>query len=643
MAHEVFVSHSSLDKPIADAVCAALEVVAVRCWIAPRDVQPGRSFAGEITRAIQRSRVMVLIFSAHSNVSEQILREVQLAANAHLHIVQFRIQDVVPNEDLEYYLSAPHWLDAMTPPLENHIQQLVTSVKALLQLAQQGATAPLLPSQVTQCPPQPAIATITSVPAQPAGQTPSKTKRAIWIAAAVAIFFLGASVVYFYMPRRGATRQGRSQAVATAPLPGQQASPANLPPPADILFSDSFRRADAGQWDIGQGDMAFGGRARFFYLPIFGGTRPVGAVIRANALENGGLDFGGIQFAASLAERGANLGQDMNMRVDLFVPTDAARNITQAGPYFRSRAAAAGDGIFGGTSSGYWVALYSTGEVKVEVLNGRPGDPIVAASGTPSDFDPRRMHTIEVAVSGGNLEVALDGYLLGFDQNGQTVTTVDIPPFWNGPPVIGVNDGTAGLCFGAKTNRGKIGGQRATNLVVTTFRSLSGLPVKNQRTGSSGTSRSTSTRFVPQLGLSPEASLQQAGLKVRSATGALAVAAATANMVLGHGRTAVLIVEGGPVTNLELELDRPARKIFLERIGTSHGSSVPTWRIESLDKSGQVLDSFGEEHGLPAEPRTVELSGQGIAAIRLSTDNRFGSGTWATWNCLPVSELSWEQ
>src|ERR1700758_4840036 len=147
MAHEVFISHSSLDKPVADAVCAALEKTAIRCWIAPRDVQPGRSFAGEITRAIQRSRLMVLIFSGHSNVSEQILREVQLAANAHLHIVQFRIEDVVPNEDLEYYLSAPHWLDAMTPPLENHIQRLLTSVKSLLELAQQRATPPPIPTQ----------------------------------------------------------------------------------------------------------------------------------------------------------------------------------------------------------------------------------------------------------------------------------------------------------------------------------------------------------------------------------------------------------------------------------------------------------------------------------------------------------------
>src|SRR5947199_4303782 len=132
MAHDVFISHSAQDKSVADAVCAGLEKAGVRCWIAPRDVQPGRSFAGEITRAIQQSKAMVLIFSAHSNNSQQVLREVQLAVSSHLHIIQLRIEDVRPNDDLTYFLSTPHWLDALTPPVEKHLQRLVAAVEALL-------------------------------------------------------------------------------------------------------------------------------------------------------------------------------------------------------------------------------------------------------------------------------------------------------------------------------------------------------------------------------------------------------------------------------------------------------------------------------------------------------------------------------
>ena len=135
MAHDVFISHSSGDKQVADSVCAVLENAGIRCWVAPRDVQPGRPFAGEITRAIQQSKVFVLIFSAHSNNSEQVLREVQLAADSRLHIVQFRIEDTRINDDLRYYLSTPHWLDALTPPLEMHLARLQVSIAALLKMS----------------------------------------------------------------------------------------------------------------------------------------------------------------------------------------------------------------------------------------------------------------------------------------------------------------------------------------------------------------------------------------------------------------------------------------------------------------------------------------------------------------------------
>lgn len=233
MAHHVFISHSSQDKPVADAVCAALEGASIRCWIAPRDVQPGRSFAGEITRAIQNSKVMVLIFSAHTNTSEQVLREVQLAANSHLHIVQFRIQDVIPNDDLEYYLSTPHWLDALTPPLESHLDRLKTSVRALLDMARPESPAPVKPTQATLS--QAVIPPITSVP-------PQRTKvplpeRMRWIAAgAIALFVISAAVFLFaLLPRLRHAATPTNASVATTPTPtsiaGQRASVTSSPLP----------------------------------------------------------------------------------------------------------------------------------------------------------------------------------------------------------------------------------------------------------------------------------------------------------------------------------------------------------------------------------------------------------------------------
>jgi hypothetical protein len=84
---------------------------------------------------------MVLVFSRHSNNSEQVLREVQLAVDSHLPIVRFRIEDVPLTDDLRYYLSAPHWLDALTRPVSKHLPRLELAVKELLEQTPESAGA----------------------------------------------------------------------------------------------------------------------------------------------------------------------------------------------------------------------------------------------------------------------------------------------------------------------------------------------------------------------------------------------------------------------------------------------------------------------------------------------------------------------
>ncbi|MEY2440349.1 MAG: hypothetical protein QOI34_1734 [Verrucomicrobiota bacterium] len=220
MAHDVFISHSSQDKPVADAACAALEGTNIRCWIAPRDVQPGRTFAGEINRAIQHSKVLVLIFSANSNKSEQVLREVQLASNSHLHIVQFRIQDVIPNDDLEYYLSAPHWLDALLPPLENHLERLKGSVKALLQLDAPAEPFPGADPTAEKGGPSPAASKVEERvrPRPPHDGIPPKRTN-VWmplLVAAVVLCAILLGLLFFQLSKRP-KGEAQSQITGTSP------------------------------------------------------------------------------------------------------------------------------------------------------------------------------------------------------------------------------------------------------------------------------------------------------------------------------------------------------------------------------------------------------------------------------------------
>jgi formylglycine-generating enzyme required for sulfatase activity len=132
MPHDVFISYSPRDKPIADAVCATLENNGIRCWIAPRDILAGMDRGEALIDAINSSRVFILIFSSSANESRDIKREVERAVSKGIIVVPFRIEDVPLSKSLEYFISVPHWLDALTPPIEKHLITLAEKIHLLL-------------------------------------------------------------------------------------------------------------------------------------------------------------------------------------------------------------------------------------------------------------------------------------------------------------------------------------------------------------------------------------------------------------------------------------------------------------------------------------------------------------------------------
>lgn len=137
MAKEVFISHSSQDRATATAVCACLESSGFDCWIAPRDILPGQPWGESIVRALDECPIMVLLLTAHANASRHVVKEVERADGKLARIVTFRVEDVVLNPSLEYFLSAEHWLDAVTPPVQAHLPELLRAVQTLRGLSRQ--------------------------------------------------------------------------------------------------------------------------------------------------------------------------------------------------------------------------------------------------------------------------------------------------------------------------------------------------------------------------------------------------------------------------------------------------------------------------------------------------------------------------
>ena len=131
ISHDVFISYSSSDKAIADAICHRLEEDGITCWIAPRDVIPGPSFEGQIVRAIKGCTVMVLIISPRSNSSEHVGNEIAQAFKAKKIIIPFVVEQTDINENLDYYLSSKHWLVAY-PDYREKTTDLTNTVLHLL-------------------------------------------------------------------------------------------------------------------------------------------------------------------------------------------------------------------------------------------------------------------------------------------------------------------------------------------------------------------------------------------------------------------------------------------------------------------------------------------------------------------------------
>lgn len=132
MPPDVFISYSSIDNNAADTVCSTLEQNGIHCWIAPRDIIPGVPFAEAIIDAIKESKVFILVYSSNTNRSSQVIKEVDRAVHHGLAIITLRLEDVPMSKQLEYYISDVHWLNAVTPPLEQHIGHLTKVVKMLL-------------------------------------------------------------------------------------------------------------------------------------------------------------------------------------------------------------------------------------------------------------------------------------------------------------------------------------------------------------------------------------------------------------------------------------------------------------------------------------------------------------------------------
>lgn len=111
MKYDVFISHSNKDESAATRICEYLEQNDIKCWIAPRDITGGMAYARGIVNGIDESQVLLLVFSANSNISRHVENEINRAFDMEKTIIPFRIDDSPMSDVLCYYLGGCHHID----------------------------------------------------------------------------------------------------------------------------------------------------------------------------------------------------------------------------------------------------------------------------------------------------------------------------------------------------------------------------------------------------------------------------------------------------------------------------------------------------------------------------------------------------
>jgi TolB-like protein/Flp pilus assembly protein TadD len=227
-ASDVFVSYASKDAAMANAVVAALESQGLKCWIAPRNVNPGSLYADGIVRAINGTKVLVLVLSESAIASPHVGKEIERASSKQHPIIALKIDAAPLTPALEYFLSESQWVEVQAEGAEAALAKLVEAVRRYLAASPASATASL-----RNRPPL-------------TGTRPQR--RIPWMAAVVAAA-VAAALLYLVVDKFRLSKQAASERSAAALTPA--AAPISDQSVAVLPFVDMSEKKDQAYFSDG--------------------------------------------------------------------------------------------------------------------------------------------------------------------------------------------------------------------------------------------------------------------------------------------------------------------------------------------------------------------------------------------------------
>jgi len=108
---EVFISYSSKDRERVMAFVERLQASGIAVWVDQRGIEGAHLWAQDIAEALMAAQVVVLMMSATSMASHNVVKEVALAGDENKHILPVRLEAVEVPTSMRYHLAGLQHLD----------------------------------------------------------------------------------------------------------------------------------------------------------------------------------------------------------------------------------------------------------------------------------------------------------------------------------------------------------------------------------------------------------------------------------------------------------------------------------------------------------------------------------------------------
>ena len=181
MIDDVLISYAREDRDPAITLCNQLQAEGVQARIVSRVTRLDEGFAAEIAGMISMAKVLIVVMSADSNRSGQVIREVELATTNGLEILIAKLDDTKPTGSLGYFLSDKRWFSMKNKEVE--AWETASEISAYLGKKMSGQEDVVEKVQ----------ATINEIKNKPETETQNfkrKTTKAVLAMLAIPIFFI---------------------------------------------------------------------------------------------------------------------------------------------------------------------------------------------------------------------------------------------------------------------------------------------------------------------------------------------------------------------------------------------------------------------------------------------------------------------